>query len=320
MNDEILYRYFNGELSEKETGLILEWLESDPSHQQEFDAAHTLFNASVINDMRRRNMEFIPSRRNSRIRRVFRSVSRIAAAIVLIAGAAYAGKIMEENATYRKLSSQMNVMEVPAGQRMAMTLQDGTVVHLNGGSRLEYPMMFSKDVREVRLSGEAYLEVSHDEKHPFVVKTFASEIEVLGTEFNVYADETENRFSTTLINGKVKVSTIGEYVEQVILGPDEKVRYIDNHLVVSAVNAEDAISWTEGYINLRDVGFQELMDRFENAYGVKIIVDREDMPEVGYVSGKIRVSEGIDFALHLLQEECDFSYEKNMKDNCIIIR
>lgn len=320
MNDEILYRYFNGELSEEETVLILEWLESDPSHQQEFDAAHTLFNASVINDMRRRNKELISVEKNSRMRKIFRSVSRIAALLVLIAGAAYTGKILEKQSLYRRLSGQVNVMEVPAGQRMAMTLQDGTVVHLNGGSRLEYPMMFSKDVREVRLSGEAYLEVSHDEEHPFVVKTFASEIEVLGTEFNVYADESENRFSTTLINGKVKVSTVGEYVEQVILSPDEKVSYIDNHLVVSTVHAEDAISWTEGYINLRDVGFKELMDRFENAYGVRIIVDREEMPDVGYVSGKIRVSEGIDFALHLLQEECDFTYDKDMKGNCIIIR
>lgn len=320
MNDEILYRYFNGELSEEETGLILEWLESDPSHQREFDAAHALFNASVINDMRRRNRESISAGKESHIRKMLRSVCRVAAALVLMAGAAYAGKLMEEKATYRRLASQMNVMEVPAGQRMVMTLHDGTVVHLNGGSRLEYPMMFSKDIREVRLSGEAYLEVSHDEQHPFVVKTFASEIEVLGTEFNVYADESENRFSTTLINGKVKVSTVGEYVEQVILSPDEKVRYIDNHLVVSTVHAEDAISWTEGYINLRDVGFKELMDRFENAYGVRIMVDREDMPEVGYVSGKIRVSEGIDFALHLLQEECDFTYEKDMKENCIIIR
>lgn len=80
------------------------------------------------------------------------------------------------------------------------------------------------------------------------------------------------------------------------------------------------ISWTEGYINLVDNDFEALMHRFENAYGVKIVIDRKTMPKVGYQSGKIRVSEGVNFALRLLQKECRFTYTEDYETNTITIR
>ena len=203
---------------------------------------------------------------------------------------------------------------------MSITLNDGTQVQLNGNSRIEYPVVFARDQRRVKISGEAFLEVTHDENHPFVVETFASEVEVLGTRFNVYTDESLGHFATTLVNGKVRVTTNDETAEQVVLSPNEMVRLMDNHLVVTRVDAEDMISWTEGYINLADNDFEALMHRFENAYGVKIVIDRKTMPKVGYQSGKIRVSEGVNFALRLLQKECGFTYTEDYETNTITIR
>ena len=67
------------------------------------------------------------------------------------------------------MTAQTNVLEVPAGQRMSVTLSDGTQVQLNGNSRIEYPVIFSRKQRNVKLSGEAFFEVKHDERHPFIV-------------------------------------------------------------------------------------------------------------------------------------------------------
>ena len=61
------------------------------------------------------------------------------------------------------------------------------------------------------------------------------------------------------------------------------------------------------------------MKRFENTFGVRIEIKRSDIPVIGYKSGKIRVSEGIDFALKILQEACDFRYEKNSETGVITI-
>lgn len=321
MTDELLFKYFSNEASAEEVAQIEQWLEEDPARQSEFDSAHYLFNAMILHSDELSKMTtpgaLEKTSRKSKVRRlVYRYAA--AAAAVLIAG--LSGVFVEREINYNKMTAQTNVLEVPAGQRMSVTLSDGTQVQLNGNSRIEYPVIFSRKQRNVKLSGEAFFEVKHDERHPFIVETFASKVEVLGTRFNVYADEASEYFSTALVDGKVKVTTNDETAEQVVLAPDEMVRFVNNHLVVTKVDAENLISWTEGYVNLADTDFESLMHRFENVYGVKIVIERETMPEIGYKSGKIRVSEGVNFALKLLQHECKFTYTENYETNTITIR
>lgn len=321
MTDELLFKYFSNEASAEEVAQIEQWLEEDPARQSEFDSAHYLFNAMILHSDELSKMTTPGAlEKTSRKSKVRRLVYRYAAAVAAVVIAGLSGVFVEREINYNKMTAQTNVLEVPAGQRMSVTLSDGTQVQLNGNSRIEYPVIFSRKQRNVKLSGEAFFEVKHDERHPFIVETFASKVEVLGTRFNVYADETSEHFSTTLVDGKVKVTTNDETAEQVVLAPDEMVRFVNNHLVVTKVDAENLISWTEGYVNLADTDFASLMHRFENVYGVKIVIDRETMPEIGYKSGKIRVSEGVNFALKLLQHECKFTYTENYETNTITIR
>ncbi len=321
MTDELLFKYFSNEASAEEVAQIEQWLDEDPARQSEFDSAHYLFNAMILHSDELSKMTTPGAlEKTSRKSKVRRLVYRYAAAAAAVVIAGLSGVFVEREINYNKMTAQTNVLEVPAGQRMSVTLSDGTQVQLNGNSRIEYPVIFSRKQRNVKLSGEAFFEVKHDERHPFIVETFASKIEVLGTRFNVYADEASEYFSTALVDGKVKVTTNDETAEQVVLAPDEMVKFVNNHLVVTKVDAENLISWTEGYVNLADTDFESLMRRFENVYGVKIVVERETMPEIGYKSGKIRVSEGVNFALKLLQHECKFTYTENYETNTITIR
>lgn len=321
MTDELLFRYFSNEASAEEVAQIEQWLEEDPARQSEFDSAHYLFNAMILHSDELSKMTTPGAlEKTSRKSKVRRLVYRYAAAAAAVVIAGLSGVFVEREINYNKMTAQTNVLEVPAGQRMSVTLSDGTQVQLNGNSRIEYPVIFSRRQRNVKLSGEAFFEVKHDERHPFIVETFASKVEVLGTRFNVYADEASEYFSTTLVDGKVKVTTNDETAEPVVLAPDEMVKFVNNHLVVTKVDAENLISWTEGYVNLADTDFESLMHRFENVYGVKIVIERETMPEIGYKSGKIRVSEGVNFALKLLQHECKFTYTENYETNTITIR
>ncbi len=321
MTDELLFKYFSNEASAEEVAQIEQWLDEDPARQSEFDSAHYLFNAMILHSDELSKMTTPGAlEKTSRKSKVRRLVYRYAAAAAAVVIAGLSGVFVEREINYNKMTAQTNVLEVPAGQRMSVTLSDGTQVQLNGNSRIEYPVIFSRKQRNVKLSGEAFFEVKHDERHPFIVETFASKVEVLGTRFNVYADEASEYFSTALVDGKVKVTTNDETAEQVVLAPDEMVRFVNNHLVVMKVDAENLISWTEGYVNLADTDFASLMHRFENVYGVKIVIERETMPEIGYKSGKIRVSEGVHFALNLLQHECKFTYTENYETNTITIR
>lgn len=312
MQDEVIYRYLTGKCSPEEETRLMEWYQEDPeTHQRDIDRVRLIFEGmlvhQVIGAVERR------PKRTWTLRKVVRYSTGIAAGLLLFAGGLY----WMRSHTYGEISSQFTSFEIPAGQRISLDLADGTHVWLNSGSRIEYPVVFDRKERRVRLSGEAMFEVTHDEERPFVVETFASNVEVLGTKFNVVADESRSQFSTTLLEGLVKV-TSGE--QHVILQPDEVVSLVNGHLRVSHNDDPVAMQWTEGILSMKGVSFEELMARFERIYDVRIVYECEKIPTIEFASGKIRVSDGIDHALRVLQHVADFTYERDEEHNVIRIK
>ena len=210
--------------------------------------------------------------------------------------------------------------EVPAGKMMSLTLADGTVIDLNSGARLEYPAIFYGKNRDVKLEGEAMFKVSHDPSRPFTVSTFAADIEVLGTEFNVMADSREGIFSTSLIEGSVRIRDISGSGTAYTLVPDQSIVLDHGRFRIEDGLDPQALYWTEGLINIAGIPFEELMRRFERAFDTDIVIDRQEMPVIECTSGEIRVSDGIGNALRILQHVADFEYVIEPGENLIIIR
>ena len=104
----------------------------------------------------------LPTRRPKWYRQRFiRICTQAAAVLLLVAGSWYASRtvIIEDTA------KQYLSVAAPAGQRIDITLQDGTSVCLNSGAKLEYPIRFNRN-RRVKLSGEAMFNVEHDAAVP----------------------------------------------------------------------------------------------------------------------------------------------------------
>ena len=120
------------------------------------------------------------------------------------------GKLVVNNDTLMTDSSNpspamaMNQLIIPYGKTSEVLLPDGTKVFLNAGSRLVYPENFTGKTREVFLVGEAFFDVSHDQKHPFIVQVSDLRVKVLGTRFNVSAYPSDNVIETVLAEGKVR--------------------------------------------------------------------------------------------------------------------
>lgn len=317
MDQELLFSYFRGETTPQEEERILTWIEASEDNRREFRKAHVLFAGLALYAPRPETARpAVPLGRRIG-RRVLRHAVRAAAVVLLAVGAAYFGK-----SYYRhSLSGCETVISVPAGQRMQMTLADGTRVRLNAGTTLEYPVVFARETRRVKLSGEAFFEVAHDAKHPFVVETFASDIRVLGTTFNVRADEERASFSTTLVEGKVQVTSRIDPAESIVMQPNDMVVLENGRLYKERVPDFADLCWTEGLIHLKKMPFEELMQTFERAFDVQIRIERDDMPQIDVMSGEIRISDGVEYALHVLQQVCsEFSYTRDEKSNVIVIR
>lgn len=317
MNPELIYKYLENTATDDEMKQVLDWLDADPAHVRELDeldkvmAASGIYGPDVLSPA--------PAKKAAR-RLPLRRIVRYAAELVAVAVVGIGVARMLADDRIEEWTRRTTALEVPAGQYLSMELQDGTKVWLNAGTRLEYPLVFAGGERRVKVAGEAMFDVEHDPAHPFVVETFACDVEVLGTKFDVTAEEHEGLFSAALLRGSVKVTNRLTPGEQFVLKPNEEVRLAGRRLNLNAIGSMDDYLWTEGMISIKGLSFGELMHKFEKSFGVKIRIDRARMPEVDYNHGKIRISDGVDSALRLLQMASDFTYTRSEDNGTIVIR
>ena len=177
-------------------------------------------------------------------------------------------------ADYRQTEqTSMQTLSVPRGKDYHLVLADGTEVWVNAESRLHYPSRFTGDVRTVRLEGEAYFKVAHDERHPFVVETERLTTRVLGTEFNLQSYTGED-VSVTLVTGRVAVRTDGTG-EQVSLLPGQELTLEADGAspTVQNVDTYARTQWKEGYFYFDRASLDEILHVLGRWYNVDIELD-----------------------------------------------
>lgn len=303
----ILSRYFLGECSENEKTVIQKWLESDETHQRQFINERIRFDASLIID------EDKVLSQNNKARNVVWDLIKIAAALLILIGSSYLFSLY-----HNKQSDVITQnIHVPAGNRTSFTLPDGTLVWLNSSTTLRYPSIFSKKERIVELDGEAYFEVTPDKEKTFIVRTNKYNVEVLGTTFNVEAYSNKEAFSTALFTGKVKLYKEDQKDIPLFLNKGECAELVDTTLKISAIESEN-YRWRDGLIIIDNKSFEEIMLLFEKYFGQEIIIENKKVKDLGY-QGKLRIADGVDHALRVLQNDYRFTYKRNEDMNRIYI-
>ena len=155
-----------------------------------------------------------------------------------------------------------------------LTLPDGTQVWLNGASELTYPAEFSSDERSVNLCGEALFEVTKNPRRPFIVKSDAVQIRVLGTKFNMNTRSTDHTEEVSLIEGQVEVKELGTE-NKLRLIPNQKVRVdkIHHHMEIESVYAPLDALWHDGLIPFDNIDLKGIAAILEKAYRVHICIE-----------------------------------------------
>lgn len=170
-----------------------------------------------------------------------------------------------------------NTIKIPYGKRFELQLSDGTIVHLNSGTTLKYPVKFiAGENRQVFLEGEAFFDVTKDKKHPFVVNANNLNVRVLGTHFNVSNYPEDKMTEVVLVEGSVGLYTGNETFDaekNTILKPGFKGSYSkkDNQITTKAVLTDAYTSWIKGGLNFRDMAFKNIAKKLERHYNVTIV-------------------------------------------------
>jgi len=165
-----------------------------------------------------------------------------------------------------------NTVRIPKGSEYELVLADGTKVHLNAMSSLKFPIQFIGKTRNVKLTGEAYFEVSKDAKHPFVIDVMGTKVEVLGTSFNVKAYKEDENVVTTLVEGSVKVRSSGFKAKTMMLEPGQQavVNEASGDIMKQEVNVDLYTSWRQGVFLFKDQRIEDIMTELSRWYDLKV--------------------------------------------------
>jgi len=235
---------------------------------------------------------------------------------------------------------------VPLGSKALIQLPDKSQVWLNSGSELTYPAEYGETAREVSLIGEAFFDVAKNPAIPFIVKASGLYVKALGTSFNIKCYPEEGTIETTLVEGKVSITSgkNKQKKELVQLSPNQRATYTkdkenitvnntdsvavnsnqnnlakpsnnnsDNEnsklLISKKIDTKVYTAWRENKLVFDNESFESIAIKFERWYNIEIIFQDESIKRYRY-TGVVQ-NETIEQALEALQIASPFYFTVN---------
>ncbi len=302
MREELLIKYLNNRCTEDEVDEVLNWFKSEASSvkgkkiiKNDWDLYSEEEELAVIKDydalldkvhhkINTETKRDVAKTDNGINLRVFTTWVTRVAAILLLPVLALLFYILANNTQVQQNDSEMLVQTIeitaPIGSRTKMELPDGSVVHLNYGSKLEYPLTFTGSTREVSLTGEGFFDVAHNPEKPFIVKTKNLNVKALGTIFNVTAYPGQDKVKTTLVEGKVVLEKTENNVVTKSIGAMVPGQHVEYDIKTEKIHSEKGdierfIGWKDGKLVFYKANIAEVAHRLNHMFNVDIEIDDE---------------------------------------------
>lgn len=188
-----------------------------------------------------------------------------------------------------------NRVATPRGGQYIVSLPDGSRVWLNAASSLRFPAVFEAGQRKVELQGEAYFEIAKTggaRATPFLVSVGNSTVEVLGTHFNVMGYADEKAIVTTLLKGRVKVSS---NESSLLLAPGSQAivpALGEGAPQVAEADTEAVMAWKNGYFHFDHTDIRTIMRQIERWYDVETVYESNAVkPISGTIPRNVKLSQ-----------------------------
>jgi hypothetical protein len=179
------------------------------------------------------------------------------------------GKLSYETAQKQNGSMLFNTIVTPRGGQYQVVLPDGSEVWLNAASSLRFPTAFTGKDRRVEITGEAYFEIAKDAARPFFVKVGNSEVQVLGTHFDIMAYAEESTLKTTLIEGSVRFVN-GRNTSILTPGQQSRLDKDGGISIAGNIDAGEVLAWKNGLFHFENAGIEDVMRQLSRWYDVDV--------------------------------------------------
>lgn len=290
----LIERLQSGEASEADIELYNKWFNRFQS-QQVWDAEQMGDAEAVghaVKNLIDRRIDMKPSKTGT-----MRMWPRIAVAASLILITSFSAYFLLHQSTKQQVAVLQKQEVAPgnriyattSGKKLKLTLPDGTLVTLNGGSKLVLGKDYNQKSRNVLLDGEAYFVVKHNEERAFSVQVGRVRIEDVGTTFNVKAYRGDGVIEASLIEGQIAITTPEVSAPKIMLHPNQKivwnersvdkaeseksdyvVKALTHHTNEKGTTAET--DWTQDKLTFNDESLEQTASKLERWYGVKVLI------------------------------------------------
>lgn len=166
---------------------------------------------------------------------------------------------------------QYNTLSTAKGETYQVILPDGSKVWLNAISSIHYPVAFTGKDRRVTVTGEAYFEVAKKRKMPFIATINNIEVQVLGTHFNIMGYDDEQAIKTTLLEGRVQVSSTANGQSSMLKPGEQAVAAHNSTLIIDhSPDIEQVIAWKNGVFDFNNVDLKTAMRQIARWYDLEV--------------------------------------------------
>ncbi|BEG99193.1 iron dicitrate transporter FecR [Bacteroides sedimenti] len=197
----------------------------------------------------------------------FRKICTIAASVAAVVAIAW-GAVSYYN-HLRDTNIEYTEVIASSGEKKVVTLPDGSVINLNSCTHLKYPNRFTKGVRRVELSGEAYFSVARNPEQPFIVKTNHFDVKVLGTKFNVKAYKEDEIVAVSVESGKVQVD-MPEAMMRLVASEQALINTISGDYRKTKEDDQRVATWIHGNLRFKSTPIHDVAKELERVYNCKI--------------------------------------------------
>ena len=204
---------------------------------------------------------------------------------------------------------------VPEKGEYFVILSDGTKVWINSDSELEFPNRFGEDIREVKLKGEAYFEVTSDLRKPCNVLAGETKVHVLGTAFNVSAYREDRQTEVALLRGKVSFD-VKDKVYVLVPGEIATLNRESGETIVRKGDVAAIVDWKAGRFNFEDMSLEELTVKLSRWYGVTFVFSDEAVKKLRF-SGAMTKYRTLDYVLDMISKTTDVTF--SLKENRVTV-
>lgn len=329
--NELIVTYFAGEASEEEIVVLANWIKASNENLRIFEEYKQIWdtvevdkinsNVNVDEEWNKISSKLVDTDNTTIIKNnnisskstpiyhlpIFSKMLRIAAVLMILAVSA--------GAIYYFLKQQQpeNQHVVAQNTSIENQLPDGSMVTLNTGASIDYPEKFKKNKRLVKLQGEAYFNVTHDQSKPFVVTADDIQIEVLGTSFYINTQAANDKVEVVLTTGKIAIYRKDKPQEKMILESGEKAEFskTDQKITKLENNNENYMAFKTKKMVFTDTPLSEIVCNLNKIYSTNILIKDKSIADC-----KITVTfnnQSLDAVLNVLKATVDLNILKSGK-------